>query len=137
MSGFIEMCLKKSIIMKKGSAVIAAFLTAPFISACFAVALTPAVRSQGLITFFGFLAIFYVVSAIITGLIAFPTYWFLSRIDKVNVFSIVASGVVTGMLTYVGISFPASTNLSDLLRLGMVGGVSAIVFWLIWRLDAT
>lgn len=119
--------------MNHPSNVVRAFLSAPLIPASFAVLSTPAFHDQGALTFVGFLALFYLVSAVVVLLTAFPAYLLLSHRNKVNSVSILSAGLVIGIAAGLVFPLPANPNFLSVLRMGLVGIATALCFWLVWR----
>ncbi len=72
--------------------------------------------------------IFYFYTFAVTLIIGVPAYLLLNRFDKVTWWSTILAGLLCGALM---------VSIFDSLNIFVVpiGGLSAFVFWVIWRLD--
>src|SRR5438270_11610100 len=75
--------------------------------------------------------VFYSYAAIFV--LAVPVYVALRRFGLVNVWSILAAGVLGGAVVAMLIRQPSFVTVSDFVSTCSMGLGSAVVFWLIWR----
>jgi len=107
------------------------FLIAPLVSALIIAGL--AVGNLGYLGAIGLLPITYVFSLFATLLIGLPSYLILNRFDKVNWWSALLVGLFAGVAGSLFYRLPNELRIDDFLTMVPVGGLSALVFWLIWR----
>jgi len=68
-----------------------------------------------------------------TFFLAVPAYLALSRFGLVNVWSILAAGILGGVAVHVILRAPNGIDGNGLLQSCSAGLCGALVFWLIWR----
>jgi hypothetical protein len=75
----------------------------------------------------------YVYAGIFTALLAVPAFLILNRLRLLRWWSAIVSGAVVGLVFAALFSGPNARNLQGRLILALIGGISGLAFWLIWR----
>ena len=117
-------------------ATVLAFLAAPWVPAIVGATGTPITNASFATDLpnrlpLALVFVFYSYAAIFV--LAVPVYVALRRFGLVNVWSILAAGVLGGAVVAMLIRQPSFVTVSDFVSTCSMGLGSAVVFWLIWR----
>jgi hypothetical protein len=116
-----------------------AFGVAPAVPSLIGAALTPVTPDFGVKSILVFAVIFYVIAAAVTAGIGAPIFFWLRRRNLVKWWSALLVGFLIGVaaasfLRLQNLHYmPGVELLHDMLLLGLVGAISACVFWIIWK----
>lgn len=80
----------------------------------------------------GFFIVGYVFSFLAVAVIAMPYFLILLKLGWVNRWTTIVSGAGFGALVAVLMRFPNLPEFIDVIRLGSLGLISSIVFWIAW-----
>src|SRR6266481_6718383 len=122
--------------MRKHVATILGFLTTPLFAA---IALVATGMTTGdlleMWTHLGWVLIFYCYTLGVTLIIGLPVYLFLRHFNKVTWWSAILVGIFSGAVMGFIFSGVGKAFIFKPLTLSfiVVGGLSGLVFWLIWR----
>ncbi len=94
----------------------------------------PVLRQIDLWLYIGFGFIAYLFAAMFTFFIAVPLFFLLRRLNLICWWSSVAAGLIVGGIAAATLRSPNPLTVDDFVRMVPAGGISAFVFWLIWRL---
>ena len=118
------------IFMKKNVATILGFLIAPLFAAIVFPAIDVVEGDLGLLdaATYGWVLIFYFYTLGVTLIIGLPVYLLLNRFGKVTWWTALLTGLFCGaVMVFIFDSM-------ELAVIAPLGGLSALIFWLIWRL---
>jgi hypothetical protein len=110
---------------------IAGFLTAPLVVALVVGVITPS--DDGLTESLVTGLVWYIGAAALEAVIGVPAFVALHHFKVVNLWSALAVGLLTGAVAFAIIGTPTAVLLKGFVPMATLGGVSAIVFWLIYR----
>lgn len=110
---------------------IVAFLIAPLSSALIGMARTDFLSGFSVITFFGWLLIFYFFSSVATLLFGMPLFLIFKKFDLVRWWAMTAAGILVGILAARIFSMPGNMQLEGVLTMAAMGASSAFSFWLV------
>ena len=116
--------------MTKRFATVVGLLVAPLVAAI-ALVVLGATRSNQILwdnSAFGWVAVYYCYTVGAALMFGLPMYWVLSRYNKITWWSATVAGLLSGAAMN-SIFFP----LMDLVVV-MIGGISGLSFWAVWRL---
>jgi hypothetical protein len=112
--------------------VVVGFVAAALFPAAAFGLLSPAIEGN-LISGLGLVPIFFFFSGVATAVLGVPAFLLLNHFGMVRWWSAIASGIVIGTVVALAIRLPNVVQPRDLLVMVPMGGVSALIFWLIWR----
>jgi hypothetical protein len=81
----------------------------------------------------GLVFVFYPFVALPTLVVAGPLYFLLDYFGGVSFWTILSCGSLVGLFCGVGIHYPRTPSVHNLLALMAMGGLSSLIFWLVWR----
>ncbi|MDB6063388.1 MAG: hypothetical protein JWM78_3491 [Verrucomicrobiaceae bacterium] len=119
--------------MKQKKANLLAILTAPIIPLLIGAILTPETGQFDFMTILVFALIFYLISVLITVFLGAPLFFFFLRHNLVKWWSGPMVGFSIGSAIAIFLRLPSLASFREIFFLGLEGGCSAFVFWLIWR----
>jgi hypothetical protein len=120
--------------MRRRTAAVLGFLSAPLVSALIGAALTPVTRTFDLRAFLGLVPVFYFFAAVVTVLLGIPAFLLLLRFKLVRWWSALGAGFLIGALVALIMRSPNAIQPRDVLVFAPTGAASALSFWLIWKL---
>jgi hypothetical protein len=120
--------------MTRANSTVIALLVAPLVPAVWTAILTLTSTAAGLWPSLVMGGMIYVIAMVPTVVIALPLFLFLSRHNYAYWWSGVVSGVVIGAFVGIGIRWPATLDIRELFRTGLMGGLAGGLFWSVWRL---
>lgn len=92
--------------MKKRTALVVGFFTAPLISALIGAALTPITRSVEVVSIFGLLPLLYFFSFLTTLLFGVPAFFMLLRLRLIAWWSTIGAGAGIGAVVAIIVRLP-------------------------------
>ncbi len=98
-----------------------------------ALALLSPITGGDLIGVLGLIPLLLFFSGAATLLLGVPAFLLLNHFGLVRWWSAAISGIFIGAVVAVVIRAPNIVQLNDLLVMVPIGGLSALVFWMIWR----
>lgn len=121
--------------MKKVNSTILGFLLAPLISA---VLLTIAAGGNiGYLASLGLLPAIYIFALGVALVIGLPAYLLINHFGKVSWWSALIVGFTCGVVGSIVYQLPNELRITDFLLMVPAGGLSALFFWVIWRLGVS
>jgi hypothetical protein len=117
--------------MNRRNSTILGFLVAPLVSA---VLLTGVAGGNiGYVSSIGLLPATYVFALGVALLIGLPAYLLINRFGKITWWSALLVGVFCGIVGSITYRLPNELRIVDFYLMVPIGGLSALVFWVIWR----
>lgn len=122
--------------MKESISTILGFLSAVIVSAALLTMYVWQTDTSGLCCRNGYFLLVLIMqlgASVFAAMIALPAFLFLRRIKLVRWWSAMPVGIIIGIIIAYESAYPKGSDIDRILGWGIIGGISAFVFWVVWR----
>lgn len=119
--------------MKKITATIVGFVVAPLVPSIYGALATPITRKFDIFTQLPLIPAFYGYALLFTIVFGVPAFLLIQHFRFIRWWTALVGGVVIGAIVLVIVHLPGTPSARDFMGTLPLGGVSGLVFWLIWK----